>query len=1065
MARSSQKKSKHSTAHSAPGTTPSPSSDLALPTHQIRVLVVEDDADDRLAVCRALQQSRFNPVIEQTADMASGLEALKEKNFDIVILDHLLPDGKSRDFLYHLRNRGQRVPIILITGYGDEMLVADSMKAGVSDYLPKDKLSSDHLTRAIAHAIRVHRAEEDLRRKDILLEASAQAAILLHTQPDRLTVMSGTLGILGKAVDADRVVVFEMHTHTETRLPAMTHRFEWSRNEDAFTLNDPSWRNVTFDSCGLIRWPGVLASGHAMAGPLVRFPEPEQKLFGDRGVRSLLVVPVLVDGKCWGFVQIEDWRADRSWTVNEQAIFSSMATAVGVTLIHRRADDALRQSEERYRKLVENGPAILYTATLDAASTTTYISPQVERTLGFTQADYQANPDIWRQRLHPQDRDRVMAEVEKSRSAHQVFVSEYRLLAKDGHVVWMRDEASYICDANGKPVLLQGVMYDITDRKQAEAAKRVTEEKYQTLIENLNMGVFRTSADAEGRFIEVNAAHVRMLGFESADDLMRTRVADLYVNPAERTSLLDALRKQVYLRNHMVHLRKRDGTPILASLTARAHFSADGQMDWLDGVIEDITEQRQTEQALDKSREYLDKIINSIGDPIFVKDREHRLVLANDAECALIGRPRLEILGRTDYDFFPKQQVDVFWAKDEEVFRTGQENINEEQITRADGITRTIVTKKTLYTDPSGNQFIVGVIRDITDISNAEAALRAGEARYRSLAEGSPDMVFLVDREGRVLYANAMALRQFLLPPDKVIGARQEDLFPPELAQRHLLSIQKVFDTGVLFATEVPEMLQRHDIWIDTRLVPVRDDAGQVTAVLGIARDVTDRRRTEEERRRLASNLLEVQENERKEISATLHDHLGQLLTLSRLELGSIRVADEDSKKSVDNALSRLDEALGSVRHLAVSLRPPILDDLGIVAALETLAEELSDGSDIQAGFRVEGVIPDVGKEAATCLYRVLQEALTNTARHSGATQVNAILRSEPDRLCLEIRDNGRGFDVESAAAQGGIGFVNMRERLARCGGRLEVHSEQGHGTTIFACIPRKEPSPRAEAS
>src|SRR5208337_1668687 len=128
----------------------------------------------------------------------------------------------------------------------------------------------------------------------------------------------------------------------------------------------------------------------------------------------------------------------------------------------------------------------------------------------------------------------------------------------------------------------------------------------------------------------------------------------------------------------------------------------------------EVEERRQAEEALRESREFLGKIANSISDPIFVKDRQHRLILANDAECILAGRKREEILGRTDYDFFPKEQVDVFWEKDEAVFETGEENENEEQITDGKGLTRTIITKKALYTDKAQNKFIVVVIPDIT---------------------------------------------------------------------------------------------------------------------------------------------------------------------------------------------------------------------------------------------------------------------------------------------------------------------------------------------------------------
>ena len=126
---------------------------------------------------------------------------------------------------------------------------------------------------------------------------------------------------------------------------------------------------------------------------------------------------------------------------------------------------------------------------------------------------------------------------------------------------------------------------------------------------------------------------------------------------------------------------------------------------------------------MELTKEALTQLINSTADPIFVKDREHRWVLLNDACCQFIGHPREELIGKSDYDFFPKKEADMFWKKDEEVFKTGAENLNEEEFTDAKGVTYTIFTKKSLYVDPAGNGFIMGVIRDISDHRRAEKSL------------------------------------------------------------------------------------------------------------------------------------------------------------------------------------------------------------------------------------------------------------------------------------------------------------------------------------------------------
>lgn len=141
-------------------------------------------------------------------------------------------------------------------------------------------------------------------------------------------------------------------------------------------------------------------------------------------------------------------------------------------------------------------------------------------------------------------------------------------------------------------------------------------------------------------------------------------------------------------------------------------------------LLAEVAEHRQTEKALARSRKYLDQVINAVADPIFVKDRQHRWVLLNDACCNLIGHTREELVCKTDYDFFPTSEADEFWRKDELVFLSGVENVNEEQITDSEGKVRTIVTKKTRYEDEAGERFIVGVIRDVTDHRDLEEQLR-----------------------------------------------------------------------------------------------------------------------------------------------------------------------------------------------------------------------------------------------------------------------------------------------------------------------------------------------------
>ncbi len=168
--------------------------------------------------------------------------------------------------------------------------------------------------------------------------------------------------------------------------------------------------------------------------------------------------------------------------------------SMGVILILRditeskQLEMALQDSENRYRTLVEQIPAVTYIAALDQASTTLYISPQIESFIGFSPADYQADPDIWRKQLHPEDRERVLAQVEQCHKTGENFSSEYRLLSRDGQrMVWFRDLAKLIRDQDGKPCCLQGVMYDITERKEHEAELASYQERLKNLATEVSL--------------------------------------------------------------------------------------------------------------------------------------------------------------------------------------------------------------------------------------------------------------------------------------------------------------------------------------------------------------------------------------------------------------------------------------------------------------------------------------------------------------------------------------------------------------------------------------------------
>jgi PAS domain S-box-containing protein len=211
------------------------------------------------------------------------------------------------------------------------------------------------------------------------------------------------------------------------------------------------------------------------------------------------------------------------------------------------------------------------------------------------------------------------------------------------------------------------------------------------------------------------------------------------------------------------------------------------------------------------------------------------------------------------------------------------------------------------------------------------------------------------------------------------------------------------------------------------------------------------RQELESEHERLAKSVLALQEEERKEISATLHDDLGQILTLTAIELDRLKVRGEAPAGVIDKVNDRVGQVLASVRDLAVSLRPPILDDLAIGTSLKALCRDFGRRVGLQVRCRIGRSPRRLTESESTCLYRVLQEALTNVARHAGAKKVIVSFGARDGWLEMEIGDDGSGFTVDAESRRRGIGLIGMKERMRQCGGTLEISSMPGTGTRVIA--------------
>ncbi|MGZ5301743.1 MAG: putative bifunctional diguanylate cyclase/phosphodiesterase [Actinomycetota bacterium] len=273
------------------------------------------------------------------------------------------------------------------------------------------------------------------------------------------------LAHLGTAAAVSRAYLFQNSRGPDGRL-WMDLRFEWEADGVRRVFDDPA-NHLHPYAPDFSRWIEVLGRRGEVCALVRGLPEGERRVLSGEGVGSVLAVPVFVGTDWWGFLGFDDACA-RGWSEVETGALRATAGALGAAIERQRGEETLRFAEQQYRSIVEHIPAITYIDAVNERAAAVYVSPQIERVLGYSQQEWLADRDLWPKILHPDDRARALAENARHNEAGEPFALEYRMFAKDGRVVWVLDRASLVRDEHGAPLFSHGVMLDISERKRDE---------------------------------------------------------------------------------------------------------------------------------------------------------------------------------------------------------------------------------------------------------------------------------------------------------------------------------------------------------------------------------------------------------------------------------------------------------------------------------------------------------------------------------------------------------------------------------------------------------------------
>jgi PAS domain S-box-containing protein len=619
---------------------------------------------------------------------------------------------------------------------------------------------------------------------------------------------------------------------------------------------------------------------------------------------------------------------------------------------------------------------------------------------------------------------------------------------------------------------------DVTERKQMQESLQWSEKRYRQLHESM-MDAF-VSVDMAGRLIEFNPSFQAMLGY-STEELYQLTYVDL--TPAkwhafEAGIVADQILPHGYSLVYQKEYRRKDGTTFPIELRTFLVRDNAGQPSSMWAIVRDITERRQLEEILRKSEERLRLVLKVSNDGLWDWDLRNHQAYFSPRYYEMIGYPPEEVTPNLDFYqrmVHPEDLPMVLETISAQLEGRLLESVFEHRLITKDGSVKWMLGKsKVVEHDAAGAPLrLVGTISDITTRKLAEAELRLSEAelteaqRIAKLGSWSFDVT-----HNRVRWSEEM---HRLFDLEKTAFAGRYEYFINRVHPDDRSAVRQVNEearsTGNSFETQYRIVTRDGTIKTIREIGYSEKDAnGQVVRLFGTAQDITARQQTEQELTRsreglraLTARLERVREEERTRIAREIHDVLAQELTRLKMDIAWLnrrcskpihREQQEHFQQKLADMAALTDIAMESVQRIATELRPVVLDSLGLGAAIEWLAADFQTRSGIQCAVTLPDEEVALDSDIATGVFRVLQESLTNVARHSRAARVGICLRIEPGELILAVQDNGCGIQPDKLTDFRSVGLVGMRERALLAGGQCEIKSAPGKGTSVQMRVP-----------
>jgi PAS domain S-box-containing protein len=746
----------------------------------------------------------------------------------------------------------------------------------------------------------------------------------------------------------------------------------------------------------------------------------------------------------------------------------------------KQAEGLLHAKEQEFRAIVENAPD--HIARYDRSFRRTYVNPAFAKALDMPAEALIGKPIF--SSLRDAGADVKEDELAQVRQRCEDVFDTGKSCEFEVTVPMPTGRRYYSVrffpelDLNGSVINVLGIARDMTERKQAEEALKESRRRLEEAQRIAHVGHWER--EIKTGLITWSDEIYRILGLSPQENDSPPTEWRHMIHPEDRERVSLVIEEaQRGVRRYDVEYRivRPDGEVRFLHSQGDIIRDEQGQPVRAFGIAQDITERKRAEEKFKQSEHQLAEAQHIARVGSWNWDLQTNALNWSDELYRIFG-----VDPQAFNPAFKDVVTEFIRAEDRALVRGIIESSLKTQepfnfyyrILRPDGEERVIHARGDVVSDEHGKPIrIFGTAQDVTERRRVEEALREAEQKYRDIFENAGEGIFQSTPDGRYIASNPALARMYgFASPEELIHSRQDISLQLYVDPTRREDFKRLLEEQGAVRGFEHEVFRKDGskLWISVNARAVQDEQGAIQYYEGTAQDITERKAAEEklkasseQLRALSARIHSAKEEEGTRIAREIHDELGTALTSLRWDLESVdKVISESGdlselhllRERIEAMLRLTETTISSVRRISSELRPSVLDDLGLVEAIEWQAEQFQARTGIicRCDYSLENL--DLGRERSTAVFRILQEALTNILRHAQATSVDITMEVEADEFVLTVMDNGRGITENEKSGLQSLGLLGMRERAHLIGGKMDITGVEGKGTVVTVRVP-----------